>query len=309
MSTTEQASGGTAAWAAFAGCSTIWGSTFLVISIGDDALPPCWAVALRMALAGVLLTAITYALGRRLPRGAALRAAAGYGLLNMGISMPLLYWSELVVPSGLVAVLYATIPLTTALFARASGLERLVPLKIAGALVALGGVVAIVAGRASGAVQALPVAAAVFAATCAAASGVVLKRGPRQDPLAANAIASFTGFGAAMLASVLAREPHPLPTRGPELLPVLYLVVAGSIGAFGLYAWLVNHWPVTRISFISVIVPVVALALGVVFRGERLESGEVLGTVLVMAGLALALAGDRLRLRAAVAGGSGPPRA
>jgi len=38
--------------------------------------------------------------------------------------------------------------------------------------------------------------------------------------------------------------------------------VAGSLGAFGLYAWLVNHWPVTRISFISVVVPVVALSLG-----------------------------------------------
>ncbi len=284
-----------AAWAAFAGCCLIWGSTFLVISIGNDALPPLWAVALRLGLAALLLTAITYALGQRLPRGDALRAAIGYGFLNMGVSMTLLYWAEVSVPSGLVAVLYATIPLTTALFARAGGLERLVPLKLAGAGVALGGVALIVAGNSGGALHALPVAAAVLAATCASASGVVLKRGPRQPPLPANAVASFAGFLVALVASFAAREPHPLPLTGAALFPVLYLVVAGSIGAFGLYAWLVNHWPVTRISFISVVVPVVALTLGVAFRGERLDRVEVLGSLLVMAGLALALASDRLR--------------
>ncbi|MBI5543269.1 MAG: EamA family transporter [Deltaproteobacteria bacterium] len=289
----------TTAWAAFAGCSLIWGSTFLVISIGNDALPPLWAVALRLALAAALQAAIVAALGQRFPRGAALGAAAGYGFLNMGLSMTLLYWAELSVPSGLVAVLYGSIPLSTALFARAVGLERLVPLKVAGAVVALAGVTSIVAGRFAGTLEVLPVLAAVVAATCAAASGVVLKRGPRQAPLPANAVASAVGAVVAVTASLLAGEPHPLPRTAASLGPVLYLAVAGSLGAFGLYAWLVNHWPVTRISFISVVVPVVALSLGVAFRGERLGRPEVLGAGLVMLGLALALASDRLRPLAA----------
>jgi drug/metabolite transporter (DMT)-like permease len=250
-------------------------------------------------VASVLLFAIARALGQPLPRGAALRSALAYGTLNMGFSMTLLYWAEVTVPSGLVAVLYATIPLTTALFARAVGLERLVPLKLAGAIVALLGVGAIVTGQLHGTLAAWPVFAAVAAATCAAGSGVALKAGPRQAPLPANAVGSAAGAVIALTASLLAREPHPLPTTAAAAFPILYLVVAGSLVAFGLYAWLVNHWPVTRIAFVSVVVPVVALSLGVAFRGERLDAVEVLGSALVMLGLALALLADRWRARAA----------
>jgi drug/metabolite transporter (DMT)-like permease len=287
-----------AAWAAFAGCSLVWGSTFLVISIGNDTVPPLWAAALRLALATVLLAALSHLLRQPLPRGAALGAAALFGLLNMGLSMSLLYWAETRVPSGLVAVLYATIPLTTALGARAAGLERLAPLKVAGALVALGGVGAIFAGSLAGDAPPLPVLAAVAAATCASLSGIALKRGPRQPPLPANAVGSAVGCAVNLAASTLAREPHAFPAGAAALLPILYLAVAGSIVAFGLYAWLVNHWPLTRISFISVVVPVVALALGVAVRGERLSANSVAGSALVMLGLALAIASDRRGARA-----------
>jgi drug/metabolite transporter (DMT)-like permease len=289
----RHAGGSGLTWAAFAGCSLIWGSTFLVISIGNDALPPLWALTLRLAVAATLLLAITAISGQRLPRGAALRAAAIYGALNMGLSMSLLYHAETSVPSGLVAVLYATIPLSTALFARIAGLERLRPLKVAGALVAIGGVVAIVAGHSTGTLRMWPVAEAVLAAACAAASGVALKRGPRQPPLPANAIGSLTGLAVAIVAGLLTREAHPMPTGAAGWLPVLYLAVMGSIGAFGLYAWLVNHWPVTRIAFVSVVVPVVAVSLGAILRGERFGVAEVSGSALVLAGLALGILSDR----------------
>src|SRR5205814_10064619 len=102
-------------WAAFAACSAIWGSTFLVISIGNDALAPVWAATLRLVLAALLLAGVTVARRQALPRGAALRAALGYGVMQFGVNLPLLYWGEKVVPSGLSAVVYATIPLSSAL--------------------------------------------------------------------------------------------------------------------------------------------------------------------------------------------------
>src|SRR5205814_2255143 len=129
-----------ATYAAFAGCCAIWGSTFLVMSIGNDTVPPLWAAALRLALAALLLTAITRLKRQPLPRGAALRSAIGYGVFEFGFNFPLLYWSEKFVPSGLAAVFYATSPLTGALIARAYGLERLSAPKMAGAIVALIGV-------------------------------------------------------------------------------------------------------------------------------------------------------------------------
>ena len=87
-------------WAAFAACGAIWGSTFLVISIGNDALAPVWAATLRLAAASLLLAAWTLLRGQRLPRGAALRAALGYGVAQFGVNLPLLYWGERVCSVG-----------------------------------------------------------------------------------------------------------------------------------------------------------------------------------------------------------------
>ena len=282
-------------WAAFFTCAAVWGSTFLVISIGNDAMPPFWAAAIRLGLACVLLTAFTYARGRRWPSGAALRAAWLFGFLNFGLSFCLLYWGETHVASGLTAVVYGTIPLTTALFARAFGLEPLRPLKVAGALVAFVGVAFIFSGQLRANVPLMPLLAIFVAATCAAASGIALKMGPRQPPLAANAAGALIGFLVCLTASFLAREPKPIPTTSAQITPILYLTIMGSIGAFSLYAWLVNRWKLTRISFIAVIVPVIALILGVAFRGERVSAAAVAGIARVFTGLGLGIAADHVR--------------
>lgn len=280
-------------WLAFATCAAIWGSTFLVISIGNDAVPPMWAATIRLVLAAVLLTALALLTRQGLPRGAALRAAAGFGFLNFGISFALLYWGETIVPSGLSAVVYGTVPLSTALFARAFGLEALRPLKLLGALVALGGVAALFSSQIRGGAPLLPLLAIFGAATSASLSGVVLKRGPRQAPLGVNAVGAWAGLPVCLVASWLAGESHAMPRGAGAWLPIVYLTVVGSFGAFVIYAWLVNRWKLTRISFIAVIVPIVALILGALFRGERLGAGAVLGTVLVFGGLGLSIASDR----------------
>ncbi len=293
MTSDPQTTRPVAPYAAFAGCSLVWGSTFLVISIGNDTVPPMWGATLRLGVAALLLTALTWLTGRSLPRGPALSAAAGFGFLNFGLSFCLLYWGEKTVPSGLAAVLYGTIPLSTALFARAAGLERLHALKIAGALVALAGITVIFSSQLTARVSALPLIAIFSAATLASASGVVLKRGPRQHPLGTNAVGAMVGFVVCAAASFLTRESHVLPATPRAILPILYLTIAGSVIAFVLYAWLVNRWDVTRISFIAVIVPVVALLLGTAVRHERLTAAHRAGSLLVLAGLALGILSDR----------------
>lgn len=293
MSATAAPAGGWGPPAAFLGCSLIWGSTFLVIQLGNEAMPPLWAASLRLALALALLLGLLAALRLPFPRGDALRAAAGFGALNFGASFCLLYWGETRIPSGLTAVLYATIPLSTSLFARGFGLEPLLPGKLAGAFVALGGVGLIFARTVSGALDPLALAAVALAATCAALSGILLKRGPRQHPLSANAGGALVGLPVCLAASAAARERWSWPDTWAAAAPILYLAVVGSIGAFGLYAWLVNRWPVSRISFVSVLVPLVALLLGAAVRGERLTGGEAAGALLVLAGLAVGIAADR----------------
>jgi drug/metabolite transporter (DMT)-like permease len=281
-------------FAAFLGCCLIWGSTFLVIQLGNAAMPPFWAASLRLAIALALLLVLLRLLRIPFPRGAAFQAAATFGFLNFGISFVLLYFGETRVPSGLTAVLYATIPLSTSLFAWGFGLERLSRWKTTAALIALGGVLVIFAEHVRGDFGVLHLVAIVVAATSASLSGVMLKRGPRQHPLAANAAGAVAGLPVCLAASFLAGEAHAWPSGWPALGPLLYLATLGSIGAFGLYAWLVNRWPVSRISFIAVVVPVVAVILGAAIHHERLSSGQMLGSLIVVLAVGIAILSDRV---------------
>lgn len=280
-------------WLAFAVCSAVWGSTFLVISVGNDTVAPLWAAAIRLSLAALLLTAIGTLVGQPLPRGRALRAALGFGVLNFGLSFCLLYWGETQVPSGTAAVLYGTIPFSSTLFARMVGLEKLGVAKLIGTLVAFSGVLLLFANRLEGRVALLPLFLILVAATLASLSGVVLKAGPRQPPIGANAAAAWVGAAICTAGSFLVGEPHGIPTTFAAWFPILYLTVAGSFVAFVTYAWLVNHWPVTRISFVAVIVPVVALILGSTLRSEPIGPSLLMGAGLVVGGLVLGILGSR----------------
>src|SRR5262249_6773812 len=124
---------------AFVACCAIWGSTFLFIRIGNDVLPPFWAAAMRLALATVILSLVVVATRQPWPRGAALKSTLQFGFFQFGVNLPFLYWGETRVSSGLSAVFFATIPLTSALLARGFGLEKLQRGKIVGALLALAG--------------------------------------------------------------------------------------------------------------------------------------------------------------------------
>ncbi|HSZ83112.1 MAG TPA: EamA family transporter [Polyangia bacterium] len=284
-------------WMAFAACGAIWGSTFLVISIGNDALAPVWAATLRLALAALLLGAWTRARGRALPRGAALRAALGYGVTQFGVNLPLLYWGETRVPSGLSAVVYATIPLTSALTTRALGMERLTPSKILGAVVAFGGVAVLFSSTLSARVSSAGLGAIFVGATAASLGTVLLKRGPRQDPFGANAVGCAVGAPIAAALSFALGEAHALPTTLGATWPLVYLTVGGSLGAYVIMSWLVNRWAVTRTAYVTVIVPVIALALGAVVRHEPLAPTSLGGAALVLAGLLIGMRPERAPAR------------
>lgn len=285
----------TRAWLAFCLCGGIWGSTFLVISLGNDVLAPVWAATLRLVLAAPLLAIWARLRRDPLPRGPALFAALAYGVCQFGINFPLLYCGEKVVPSGLSAVLFATIPLTSALMTHALGMERLVPAKLTGALLAFAGVAVLFSSSFRGHVPPSGLLAVFAGATAASLGTVLLKRGPRQSPIAANAVASAIGALMAGTISVARGEPHILPATLQAAWPLLYLTAAGSLGAFVVMSWLVHHWPVSRTSYVTVIVPVIAMVLGSIVHHERLTGFNIAGTVLVLTGLLIGLRGSPTR--------------
>jgi drug/metabolite transporter (DMT)-like permease len=206
-----------------------------------------------------------------------------------------------VVPSGMAAVLYATMPLTSAFLTRAFGMEALTVPKLVGAATAFAGVAILFSSTLRGDVASWGLLAIFVAATVATLGSVLLKRGPRQDPLAANAAGSAIGALMAGAATLALGEPHPLPTSAATLGPLIYLVVAGSMGAFVIMSWLVHHWPVTRTSYVSVVVPVLALGLGHAVRHERLTLINLAGVLLVLAGLVIGMRHTAARPVAATA--------
>ena len=177
----------------FIGCCLIWGSTFLAIRIGNEAVPPVWAATLRLALAAPLLAALVVATRQRFPRGPALRGALLFGIFNFGANLSLLYWGERVVPSGIAAVLYATVPLSTAFLAAAMRVERLVARKLVAAVVAILGVAIIFAGELKLDVPLEGLVAVFLAATAASLSSVFLKQVPQPSAIAANAVGAAAG--------------------------------------------------------------------------------------------------------------------
>jgi len=269
--------------------SLIWGSTFLFIRLGNETVEAEWGATLRLIVAAILLGAIALVRRMPFPRGKALAGLALFGFLNLGVNFALLYWGERTVPSGIAAVLYATMPISTGIFAWVFGLQRLDPIRMLAALIGLGGVALIFAGELTRGAPAVALLAVFSAATCASLSSIVLKRVPPQSPIVTNGIGAMVGAAVCLAASFLLKEPHSLPRTVASWGPILYLAVAGNLGAFVLYAWLINQWRVTSVAAVSLIVPVVAVTLGAIVRGETPHPSSYAGAILVLTGVAVSL--------------------
>lgn len=273
----------------FVACALIWGSTFLAIRFGNEATPPVWAATIRLALASVLLFGIARVLGMPLPRGQALRGAVLWGLFNLGVNLSLLYIGETTVPSGIAAVLFATVPLTTALLAAAFGVEALVLRKLVAAIVAIGGVAVIFAGELGVAVPFAGLLTVFGAATAAALANVLLKRAPKQQVIPLNAVGTAVGAAVCLIVSLVLGESHAIPVTLSAWLPILYLTLAGSLGAFVLFTWLVTHWSVSNASLLGVTVPIIAVILGGLVKGEQPAPLTYVGAVIVISAILIAL--------------------
>lgn len=279
--------------ALFALLCAIWGSTWLVIKVGYGGLGPFNVAALRFLVAGILFAALVPLMGAAWPKtrdewlltlwvGATL-FAADYGLI---------YWGEQFIDSGLTAILFATMPLMTAIAAHVyvPG-DRITPRKLAGTLLAFLGVVALFADHLRlDASKTLPMLAIVGSGAFAAVASVATKRhGATLHPAALNAPAMLVGALLLVLASLAAGDGLALPSDGATWLAVLYLAVAGSVVTFLVYFTLLKTWSVTTMSFVAVFTPVVALILGFLVLGERPTPWTGLGAALILGGVALAV--------------------
>lgn len=267
---------------AFIVCAAIWGSTFLVIRYSNDAVPPLWGCCLRFVLAFVLLSGLALAMKHPFPKGDALKASLLYGFMEFGVSFPLLYYGEATLGSGLAAVQYAVCPVTALFAARELGMEKLSRTKLIAGLTAFLGVGVVhwnevVAG---GAPKGMLIV--FLAAVAAPLAGLALQRGPQQSAFWANAVGVLVGLPIVLICSFALGEQHVMPSTWTAIWPIAYLAAFGSVGAFAMFAWLVQRWSTTTTSFLGVIVPVIAVILGAFFRAEKIGAAAIFGAGVVL---------------------------
>src|SRR6266852_3858563 len=285
--------------AGYVSVALIWGSTWAAIKIGVNDVPPfVFAFARAVAVAG-LLTIIPVALRQPFPRGRRTMAIAiTVGLINIGWSWAIIFWSEQFVPSGLVSVFGAAAPVWTAVLAHfmVKG-DRLSALKILGLVFGLGGTIILI-----GAPDAADGTAGLFATALLAlmaiswAVAAILQSRFLKAVAPIPTVAVGTWASALLLAPLaLVQQPQGQHWTLASVLAFAYLVLFGTSFGMVVSLWLYRKLRPTTITLIQVLVPAEAILIGTVWLGEPVTLRMLAGAALVIAAVALnAIAGGRL---------------
>jgi drug/metabolite transporter (DMT)-like permease len=281
---------------AFFAIYVLWGTTFLAIRIAVEEMPPLFAAGVRFFTAGVILFGFMMLKGEAKPTAAQWRNLAVMGLLMFVAEYGPLFWAEKYVPSGIVSVLAATLPiLTMVLESLVLRQQQMRPMTIAATLLGFAGVAVLLlptGGQHLGMIPCL----AVLAGATSWSLGSVMSRSmelPNARPVTSGGAMLLGGAGLLILSAAFG-EMHPMPhisLRGG--LALLYLIVIGSLVGFTAFVWLLAHMPATRVASHAYVNPIVAVALGYLAAGELITVRTLAGTVLVLASVFLILRRDK----------------
>jgi len=268
----------------------VWGSTFLAIRVGVREVPPLLFAAMRFFIAGIAVYGWMIARGEKSPSGREWRSAFLVALLIFVFDYGLLFWAEQRVPSGIAAVMLATIPVFMALseivFLRTQRLTLRLALAlligIAGVAVLMSrsldlggepidraGALALIVAAISWSVASVLSRKLELPASKAMSSGAQMLAGGVMLILAAAAFGEFRNF-------------HPGTVSRGAWLALVYLIVAGSIIGYTAYVWLLHHESPTKVGTYAYVNPVVAVIIGYFLGGEELGPRTILGTLCVL---------------------------
>ena len=278
--------------AAFFAIYFLWGTTFLAIRVAVAELPALFAAGIRFFLAGAVLYAFLRLKGEPQPSPIQWRNLSIMAFVMFVAEYGPLFWAEKTVPSGVVSVLSATIPILTLI-------AEIVILRqkhfhvstLVSTLLGFAGV-GILLLRGQGVSFGLLPCFAVLAGSVCWSVGSVLNRSmdmPKSRPMTAGVTMMLGGIGLLVLSAAFG-ELHPLPHISLRAAgAVLYLIVFGSLLAFTAYVWLLGHMPASRVSSYAYVNPIVAVALGHFAAGEPVTGRTLAGTALVLLSVFLIL--------------------
>jgi drug/metabolite transporter (DMT)-like permease len=270
-------------WTALVVVYVIWGSTYLGIAIAGETIPPLFAASTRFIVAGALMALVVRLRGGSLSISrAALVSCVIIGCLLPGANA-ILFFAERNVPTGLASLIIASVPLWIVLF-RVLARERLGRQALGG--VALGFVGVAILAQPSGGAKWWGIALCLASAIMWAGGSFLSARVTMpDDPFTATTYEMLAG-GLVMFVPALFTLNHFAPSAH-SIAGWVYLVIFGSLIGYTAYVWLLANAPLGLVSTYAYVNPVVAIALGVLFRGEHLTWRLLIGAVVVIAAVAL----------------------
>jgi drug/metabolite transporter (DMT)-like permease len=268
----------------------VWGSTYLFIRVGVREVPPFLLAAARFTFAGLALCAWVRFKGTPFPTRREWAASCLLGTLMFLIDYGSLFWAEQRVPSGVSAVILASIPvfitLLEVIFLRT---QRLTIRLSVGLLVGMVGV-AVLMLRSVSLGEAPIDRGGAIALTVAALGWSVGTIFSRRLPLPSSKVMSagaqmLTGGIQLLLLAAIAGEFsgfRPQHVSGRAWFALIYLIIAGSLIGFTAYVWLLHYESPTKVGTYAYVNPVVAVGLGYFIGGETVGPRTILGTLLIV---------------------------
>jgi drug/metabolite transporter (DMT)-like permease len=282
------------AWLAWITICVVWGTTYLAIRVALETVPVFLVAGLRWMSAGLLLGAVSVAMGRRLPGPRMWASLALLGFLMNVVGNGFVVWAEQFVASGLTAVLIASVPFwSVGVEACLPGGERARWPTLAGLTVGFAGIVVLVwpeltSGGAAGRQFVAGVIGIQLACLGWALGTSYTKRHPTSaDPFTAATVQMlFSGtmlLGLATANNEWADLRFTTRTAGA----MIYLTLAGSTVAYTAYVYAIQHLPISTVSLYAYVNPLIAVVLGSLLLGEPLSARLLVAGALVLAGTAL----------------------
>jgi drug/metabolite transporter (DMT)-like permease len=274
----------------------VWGSTYLAIALMVETIPPLLGAGARFIAVGlILLPILAWRRGASVwrPTRAELLSAGFVGLMLPGANA-VISVAEKTVPSGLAALLVASIPLWVILLRRVSG-ERIAWRSIGAVLVGFGGLVLLLHPTGDATIIGLLAcvgAALMWAIGSFASPRISLPR----DPLVSTAWQSLLGGLAVFACGLFGGElgdVHFAEFSGRSIFGLFYLITFGSLLAFTSYAWLLQNAPISKVSTYAYVNPVVAIALGWLILDEGITVTTFVGAGIIVGSVALVIRSER----------------
>jgi drug/metabolite transporter (DMT)-like permease len=279
---------------AFAAVYVIWGSTYLALAVALHSLPPFLLMGTRSIVGGAVLLGCSMLAGGTTGTLRSWGVAAVCGLLFFVGCHGVLAYAQQSVPSGLAAVLLATIPFwIAALNTLLPGNDHVGPRTLLFLIPGLIGVGLIAWHSAHGGFSGAQTSGILLLLAASASWGIATVLSERYkgaaSPAALSGMELLTGGVVLMIISVAAGEIRafdPAEVTSASAAGWLYLTVAGTVITFGAYIWLLDQMSPTIVATYTFVNPIVAVLLGWLFLGEQLTIWTMVGAGLVIAAVA-----------------------